>query len=55
MRTTLQESSGVGKKVALAIGILAICFAVGLVHYSGKITTNQQLVEKVFPDDRFPH
>jgi hypothetical protein len=53
MRMVGQESSGVGGKIAIAIGVLLLLLACGLAIYGGTISPQRHMVEKVLPDDRF--
>lgn len=49
----MQESTGLGSKIAILVGALVILGAVGLAIYGSAITPVQQSVEKVLPDGRF--
>ncbi|MGB8602139.1 MAG: hypothetical protein WCD42_08080 [Rhizomicrobium sp.] len=49
----MQESTGLGSKIAIVLGAIVILMVIGLAIYGSAITPVQQSVEKVLPDGRF--
>ncbi|HEY0107585.1 MAG TPA: hypothetical protein VGB91_16000 [Rhizomicrobium sp.] len=52
MRSSYQESSGWGLRIAIAVAVLMVAGAVGLAIYGGRVQPQAHPVEQIVPNDR---
>jgi hypothetical protein len=54
MRSSYNESSGWGLRIAIAIGVLVVLGAVGLAVYGSRVQPVSHPVEQTVPNDQLP-